>query len=82
MEAYKPVSCGFVDRIEDLATRKVSGKVVFRQDGEVKEVESRIVSWENVNKEEFLILENDVRIRLDQVVELCGIPGPAYLKKP
>lgn len=81
MKAYKSVGCRFLDRIEDLATRRVSGKVIYLINGEERMVESRIISWECINKDEFLILENELKIRLDQIVELCGFPGPAFKAK-
>ena len=78
MKAYIPVSCGFVDRIEDAATRKTSGEVVFAENGVKKSVLGQIKTWENVNKEEFVVLEDGTRIRMDKVVSLFGVPGPAH----
>lgn len=51
----------------------------FSDEPELGESNGRIIKIEN-NREEgdFLIFENGEKVRLDRIVVISGIPGPAY----
>ncbi len=74
---YIPISCDFYDEIELLALRKSKCKVIFRNANNEEELIEGVIS--NVfskNKEEFLEMEGDVKIRLDRLVSINGMPLP------
>ncbi len=71
-EEYIPVSCDLLDKIEILATYKKQVLVVYADNDEFIEEQLTIKTWETSNKEEFLIAENGLKIRLDQIMSLNG----------
>jgi len=77
MNEYFPVNCGFVDIIEIAATRKQVGIIEYEENGKRLRIEDQVLSWETLKKEEFLITQSGKRIRLDRIVRLFGIQGPA-----
>jgi len=74
---YIPISCDFYDEIELLALRKSTCKVIFRNKNEEEEmIEGVIKNVFSKNKEEFLDMGGDVKIRLDRLVSINGMPLP------
>jgi Rho-binding antiterminator len=77
MKPYLPISCDFYDILEALAVRQVKTTVEF-MDGEksvtLKEV--IITDLQTRDKEEFMYLDNDQVIRLDQLVTVNGEERP------
>ena len=71
MKTYKPIACELVDHIEHIATLKTKVTIVFlRDEEEVKLNECRIKSWENRAGVEWLILEDNLQIRLDELIRI------------
>ena len=74
---YIPISCDFYDEIELLALRKSTCKVIFRNKNEEEEmIEGVIKNIFSKNNEEFLDMGGDVKIRLDRLVSINGMPLP------
>ncbi|GGD46190.1 hypothetical protein GCM10012288_20580 [Malaciobacter pacificus] len=69
---YKPIACQFYDELESLAVKKVKSKIVYSEDNIQKEIEDFIVDFKTLNKEEFMILQNGLQIRLDKVLSVNG----------
>lgn len=71
---YKRVSCDFYDQLEIGATY---GKVLLikykDEDNMTLLTESSIKTLETKDKEEFVILDNGLRIRLDRIITLNEI---------
>lgn len=78
MESYKPVDCGFVDLIEIAATQKKSGIIQYLEGEKLSSVEDQITTWESIEKQEFLFTKGGLKIRLDRIVSLFGMAGPAF----
>jgi Rho-binding antiterminator len=69
---YQPIDCNFYDILEATAVKKSIAEIVFATEGVHQTVNSRILNLFTKNKEEFMVLENDLTIRLDQIVSVNG----------
>lgn len=66
---YKRVSCNFYDQLELYATLKQTVLVRYKnQEGNEEEQELKIKTFETKNKEEFLISNDGLRLRLDNII--------------
>jgi len=72
MMQYKPIDCNFYDKLEAFATSKKICLIIYKQADEIINIHSKIVNLETINKEEFMVLEDDVRVRLDYLVSVDG----------
>ncbi|MCG6168955.1 Rho-binding antiterminator [Leptospira sp. FAT2] len=73
MDAYVPVSCDFYDRLEEivLSKRRVSLEVSEGGNaGTTATQKQRISDLVSVNREEFAVLENGEKIRLDKILKI------------
>lgn len=69
---YEPVSCDLVDQIEILATERKKLEVLY-MDGEIEKTKAFFLkTWITKNKEEFLVTESNIFIRLDQILSIDG----------
>ena len=70
---YVPISCNFYDELEAIATLKQSCTILYL-DTKDKEttVQSRILNLYAKDKIEYMELENDLTIRLDQLISVNG----------
>lgn len=70
---YKPISCSFYDELELFALRKMKVEIIFKNE-EAKEQRTRssIKTIETSKGEEFLILANGEKLRLDKLVSVNG----------
>lgn len=73
MKHYEPVTCQFYDQLEELAVKKVRSKITYLEDEKEKMIEANIIDFKTFNKEEFLILDNGLEIRLDMIVQINDI---------
>jgi Rho-binding antiterminator len=65
-QPYKPISCDFYDELEAYAVQQKIVLVEFETPkGQMRQCEVRIVNLETRNKEEFVLLDNGLEIRLD-----------------
>lgn len=70
---YIPINCDFYDEIEILAMRKSKCKVVYRDKEDiVQTIEGVINNVFSKNKEEFLIVNDELKIRLDRLISIDG----------
>ncbi|MEZ0368654.1 MAG: Rho-binding antiterminator [Candidatus Sericytochromatia bacterium] len=71
MKAYQPISCDFHDILEDAAVRRLLVEVVWKsENGGMQTSCSQIKDITVEGKEEFLILESDEKLRLDQLISV------------
>ena len=70
---YQPINCNFYDELTLLSMRKKSCEIVYRVS------EQKITSMTGVirdiytkNKEEFIVLESGLTIRLDKLISVDG----------
>jgi len=72
---YKPIDCTYYDRLEAWATLKESCAIVWTdQDQVTQEAQSSIVDLVLQDGAEYLVGENGLKIRLDLLVSINGIP--------
>lgn len=72
---YSPIDCNYYDRLEAWATlRKDCDIAWINNDGLKHEVKSKILNLEIRNGAEYLIGEQGLQIRLDQLISVNGIP--------
>jgi Rho-binding antiterminator len=73
MEEYKPVNCDFYDELEALATFKRDCEIIFRADNDAKSIiRGKILDLYTREQVEYMKLDNDLEIRLDQIIEIDG----------
>lgn len=77
MGDYVPIACHFYDMLEDAAVRRVDCTIIYEENGEKKQIQDRIVDFLNINKEEFLVMNDGTRIRLDKIKKLNDISAPS-----
>ena len=70
-EPYKPVNCGFHDRLLDFATRGETVSVVLKDDASTN-FEARILDVFTQDGAEFIIFDNDRKVRLDRLDSVGG----------
>ncbi|NJR38557.1 MAG: hypothetical protein HC781_06530 [Leptolyngbyaceae cyanobacterium CSU_1_4] len=73
MDSYTPVSCDFQDELEAIATLRQTCRIVYRsEENSTREVEGRIVDIYAANHADYVKLEDDTVIRLDQIISICN----------
>lgn len=71
---YQPIDCSYYDRLEAWATLKENCLIVWEDQNKVKhEVRSRILDLVLRDKVEYLVGENNLTVRLDQLIAVNGI---------
>ncbi|XDD51022.1 hypothetical protein AB3N59_04375 [Leptospira sp. WS92.C1] len=72
MKEYIPISCELYDRLEETAIRKRTIILELFEEGKEtrKRVKTIIRDLISVNREEFAVLENGEKIRLDQIFKV------------
>ncbi len=65
---YTPIDCNLYDVYEAYATLGLSLRIRYLENEEEHVISSKIKTLVTENKEEFLILENAMKIRLDKVL--------------
>ena len=70
---YQPISCNFYDELTLLAMRKKTCEIVYRvNEQKVTTVTGVIRDIYTKEKEEFVVLESGLAIRLDQLISADG----------
>ncbi|TGK31623.1 hypothetical protein EHQ05_00390 [Leptospira yasudae] len=72
MDVYVPVSCDLYDRLEEIVLRKirVSLELSGEEAGTTSTQKQRIFDLVSMNREEFAVLENGEKIRLDKILKI------------
>ena len=73
MKPYHPIDCGFYDRLEAWAVKRVDCTIEL-EDGTV--VEDLFEDFDNRPDGEFAVLASGTRIRLDRIARVNGIERP------
>lgn len=74
LSAYQPISCDLHDRLEELSTLRKRTLVRYRgEDGVARERHALITDVFSLGGAEYLQLDSGEALRLDQVVEVCGV---------
>lgn len=76
MSTYIPINCSYYDELEAAATQAKIVKLIYRDQSGEKQLDTRIVNLYTKNKEEFMVLENGLEIRLDHLLSIDGKTPP------
>lgn len=68
---YQPIDCGLYDYLERWATLK-QDLIIYYTTSQIdkQEISAKITTLKTSNKEEFLILDNGIHIRLDHITSI------------
>lgn len=73
-DKYIPISCGSYDQLEEWAVKKTCCNISYFDDNKIEvTMKSKIINFITKDKEEFLVLENGTKIRLDKIMNVNGI---------
>ena len=71
--AYHPINCSYYDELEAYATLRKTVRIDYlTPTGEAASIDARIVNLYTLNKEEFMVLDNQQEIRLDRLRSVDG----------
>ncbi len=70
---YVAISCAFYDELESSAVKKENSIIIYKDNEEVITIHAVIVDFKTQNKEEFLILSDGTKIRLDTIISFNSI---------
>ncbi len=77
MSTYIPINCSYYDELEAIATLRKVVTIHFRdQAGIDRQVNAKITNLFTKEKEEFMVLDNGLQIRLDQLISADGKAVP------
>lgn len=62
------------------AQEKISSRVIYFEQGvEIQEEKGKITEIvKNEQNEEYLLFDSGARVRIDRIISINGIPGPAF----
>lgn len=67
-EPYKPIACHFYDELEALAVKKVKVTLTYINEQQTITLDNvLLIDFQTKNKEEFVILSQGSKIRLDHI---------------
>lgn len=69
---YTQIPCLFYDILEALATKSQLITILFKEEGEEKNIKGIISTFQIEKKVEYLVLKSGEKIRLDALVEVDG----------
>jgi len=70
MNTYTPIDCSYHDYLLEMATFKKVVPIIYLENNDKKEITSRIIDVYTKKGAEFLVTENDLTIRLDQLISV------------
>ena len=72
MKPYQPIDCNFYDILEATATRKKTVEIIFKTIEKEERVQSRVINLYAKDSIEYMVMEKDRVIRLDQIISVDG----------
>ncbi len=78
--SYTPIDPDYFEIVENEILKNIISKVYYFEEGKnLGEENAKINSIATVNNfEKFLEMSNGKRVRMDRIITINGIPGPAY----
>lgn len=74
--SYQPIDCNYYDELVLLAMRKKKIAIVYRiSDSKITTIETVIRDIYTKEKEEFILTESGLPIRLDKLISVDGKPA-------
>ena len=76
---FTPVQPEYYDIFKDEQKKEVSKVFYFGSGQELEEAAGKITGLENIeNFEKYMIFDSGDKVRVDRIITINGIPGPAY----
>ena len=73
MQEYIPISCDFHSHLETWAVKREIVYITFTEDQKSITIQGKITDLFNKKGEEFMVIEDNKNIRLDQIIEINGL---------
>ena len=73
MKPYQPIDCNFYDILEATAVKRKTVPIVIIEDNSQQTIETKIIDLYAKDSIEYMVMENDKTIRLDQIVSVDGV---------
>jgi len=71
--SYNPISCSFHDELESLAVKQTIVEIIYLDENNKREsINSKIIDIIVQDGAEFIVLKNDLNIRLDWLISVDG----------
>lgn len=71
--SYSPINCSFHDILLDRITRQKNCKIQFKNENTIGTYNGLLIDVYSNKGEEYLVGENDFKIRLDKIISLDDI---------
>jgi len=70
---YRPINCNYYDELVLIAMRKKSVEVIYKNESS-KELTIKSIIKDIITKDkiEYVVLEDDLKIRLDKLIQVDG----------
>jgi len=71
---YNPISCEFFDQLNVAMQRKIPSTIIYLKDNEIKKetIKGIVKTMEVIDGIEFMVLDSNMKIRLDTVLTFNG----------
>ena len=67
---YRPVECNFTDELEYISTHKIEIRLIYKRGFHLSEHTGKIEDIFTKNKEEFILMTDDLIVRLDHICQM------------
>ena len=67
-DKYTPISCAFYDEFEAAAVKRIECTIVYKDEKEEKTIKAKVLDFKTKDKQEFMVLDNGLKIRLDKIL--------------
>lgn len=76
---FTPVQPDYYNIFRDEQKKEISKVFYFGKGSELEEATGKIIDFENKdNFEKYMIFDSGDKVRIDRIITINGIPGPAY----
>ncbi|MFC2185673.1 hypothetical protein ACFCT7_00055 [Fulvivirgaceae bacterium LMO-SS25] len=77
---YRPIDCNFYDNFEAFATQgKLCSIYYMNEQNQMQFIEDYIKTITIEDKVEYLMLNSNLRIRLDKIFRINGLESPSFV---
>lgn len=77
---YRPIDCNFYDNFEAFATLgKLCSIYFLNEQNQMQSIEDYIKTITIEDKVEYLILNSNLKIRLDKIYRINGLESPSFI---
>ncbi len=72
MKPYQPIDCNFYDILEATSVKRKTVNIEYRNENGQQTIATRILDLYTKESVEYAVLENNLTIRLDQLISVDG----------